>query len=358
MKNKVIGILTSYTTPRKVSAIGNEAIARGALEAGVGGVFSYPGTPSTEISEVFNMVCNFQRIFENEKDYPELVKNKVYFEYSINEKVALEKAIAYSIGNKSSMCVMKNVGMNVASDALMSITYQTIVAPLVIVVCDDPGCHSSSNEQDSRYWGNMASVPVLNPATPGDAHRMAKEAFRLSEELRLPVIVRTTTRVSHTRGMMEYGEIKAVSREPFFERIPEHINIPARTAAAHKKLLDKLGGKLLEKYFNEFNRIYFPGNKKYGIISSGVATSYLLEIISRNEFSEKVEIFDLGLIYPFPEKDILSFLKKRFDKILILEELDPIIENATRKIAQTHQIETEILGKNFGCIGSTGEFSL
>ncbi len=120
MKNKVIDILTSYSTPQKVSALGNEAIARGALEAGVDGVFSYPGTPSTEISEVFNIVSSFQSKFENEKDYPELIKNKIYFEYSINEKVALEKAIAFSIGNKSAMCVMKNVGMNVASDALMS----------------------------------------------------------------------------------------------------------------------------------------------------------------------------------------------------------------------------------------------
>jgi indolepyruvate ferredoxin oxidoreductase, alpha subunit len=358
MKNKVIEILTSHRTPHKVSEIGNVAIARGALEAGAGGVFSYPGTPSTEISEVFNMVCNWQSNFKNEEDYPELIKNKIYFEYSINEKVALEKAIAFSIGNKSALCVMKNVGMNVASDALMSVTYQTIVAPLVIVVCDDPGCHSSSNEQDSRYWGNMASVPVFNPATPADAYRMTKGAFKLSEALRLPVIVRTTTRVSHTRGMMEYGEIKPANREPFFERMPEHINIPARTAAAHKKLLDKLSGDSVAFFFNEFNRTCFPGNKEYGIISSGVATSYLLEVVHRNEFSEKVEILDLGLIYPFPENDIMAFLNRGFKRILVLEELDPIIENATRKIAQTHRVEIEILGKNFGSLCSTGEFSI
>ncbi|MDO8366665.1 MAG: FAD-dependent oxidoreductase [Saprospiraceae bacterium] len=358
MKDKVIDVLTSYSTPHELSALGNEAVARGALEAGVCGVFSYPGTPSTEISEVFNMVCNFQNNDENAKNYPELVKNKVYFEYSINEKVALEKAIAYSIGNKSALCVMKNVGMNVASDALMSVTYQTIIAPLVIVVCDDPGCHSSSNEQDSRYWGNMASVPVFNPATPEDAYRMTKEAFRLSETLRLPVLVRTTTRVSHSRGMLAYNEIKPADRVPFFDRLPEMINIPARTAAAHKKLLDKLSGDSLTPFFHEFNRRYFPGNKEYGIISSGAASSYLLEIIHRNDLSEKVEILSLGLIYPLPEKDILSFLQQGFKKILLLEELDPILENATRKIAQVHQLEIEILGKNFGGLSSTGEFSL
>ena len=234
MENKVVDILTSHKTPHKVSAIGNEAIARGAIEAGVNGVFSYPGTPSTEISEIFNMVSNYNFNTSEVLD-ADIAQNNTYFEYSINEKVALEKAIAFSIGNKSALCVMKNVGMNVASDPLMSITYQTIIAPLVIIVCDDPGCHSSSNEQDSRYWGNMASIPVFNPANPKDAYEMTKRAFQLSAELRLPVIIRTTTRVSHTRGMLEFNEITADDRNAFFERMPEHINIPARTAFAHQK---------------------------------------------------------------------------------------------------------------------------
>src|ERR1035437_373940 len=138
MLKQTIEILTSNQNKKKLCVMGNVAIARGAIEAGVNGVFSYPGTPSTEISEVFNFVNDFQNKKENQEKFSEQTKNKIYFEYSINEKIALEKAIAYSIGNKSAMCVMKNVGMNVASDALMSITYQTIIAPLVIVVCDDP----------------------------------------------------------------------------------------------------------------------------------------------------------------------------------------------------------------------------
>ncbi|HLG35476.1 MAG TPA: hypothetical protein VI757_11400 [Bacteroidia bacterium] len=148
MLKQIIDILTSYEKPKKVCVMGNVAIARGAIEADVCGVFSYPGTPSTEISEVFKFVNEFLSKKENQEEYPQQTERKIYFEYSINEKIALEKAIAYSIGNKSSMCVMKNVGMNVASDALMSIGYQTIIAPLVIIICDDPGCHSSSNEQD------------------------------------------------------------------------------------------------------------------------------------------------------------------------------------------------------------------
>jgi indolepyruvate ferredoxin oxidoreductase, alpha subunit len=359
VNNKVVDILTSYTDPHRVSAIGNEAIARGAIEAGVNGVFSYPGTPSTEISEIFNLVSIFQDNTFNQKEHPELVKSNTYFEYSINEKVALEKAIAFSIGNKSALCVMKNVGMNVASDPLMSITYQTIIAPLVIIVCDDPGCHSSSNEQDSRYWGNMASVPVFNPATPEDAYKMTKQAFQLSAALRLPVIVRTTTRVSHTRGMLEYNEIIQDHREASFNRMPEHINIPARTAAAHQKLLNKLHSKTVEPFFKEFNKIHFKGaDKSLAIISSGVATTYLLEIIQRNNLSNKLELFNLGLIFPFPEKEVLAFLKRGFKKVLVIEELDPIIENAVRNIVQKNELTPTIVGKTETGLSNTGEYTL
>ncbi len=356
MENKVADILTSYSSPHKVSAIGNEAVARGAIEAGVNGVFSYPGTPSTEISEIFNLVSNYQN--DSNKN-PDDVKNATYFEYSINEKIALEKAIAFSIGNKSALCVMKNVGMNVASDPLMSITYQTIIAPLVIVVCDDPGCHSSSNEQDSRYWGNMASVPVFNPATPAAAYEMTKQAFKLSAELRLPVIVRTTTRVSHTRGMLEYNEINADKREAHFDRMPEHINIPARTATAHQKLLDKLHSETVDPFFKNFNKVHFQGkHKSTAIISSGVSTSYLLEVISRNGLEDQLELLDLGLIFPFPEKDVAAFLQKGFEKVLVVEELDPIIENAVRNIVQKQNLTCQITGKEESQLGNTGEFTL
>lgn len=358
MENKVVDILTSHKTPHKVSAIGNEAIARGAIEAGVNGVFSYPGTPSTEISEIFNMVSNYNFNTSEVLD-ADIAQNNTYFEYSINEKVALEKAIAFSIGNKSALCVMKNVGMNVASDPLMSITYQTIIAPLVIIVCDDPGCHSSSNEQDSRYWGNMASIPVFNPANPKDAYEMTKRAFQLSAELRLPVIIRTTTRVSHTRGMLEFNEITADDRNAFFERMPEHINIPARTAFAHQKLLNKLNSETVDPFFKEFNRIIFENeDKSLAIISSGVSTSYLQEIIQRNNLQDKADLLDLGLIFPFPKKDILNFLNKGYKEVLIVEELDPIIENAVRNIVQKNHLDCQIIGKKEGNLSITGEYSL
>ncbi len=359
MLKQTIEILTTYGEPKKVCVMGNVAAARGAIESGVCGVFSYPGTPSTEISEVFKYVNEFQAVKENQENFSEQTKHRIYFEYSVNEKIALEKAIAYSIGNKSALCVMKNVGMNVASDALMSITYQTIGAPLVIVVCDDPGCHSSSNEQDSRYWGPMASVPVFNPATPADTLIMVKQAFELSGKIKLPVIVRTTTRVSHTRGIAAYGEIQNKNYTAQFDRLPEHINIPARTASAHIRLLDKLKSENVLSLLEQNSRIILNESKsKLGIICSGVSTAYALEILSQNNFLKKVNLLELGLIHPFPEKEVLSFLKKGFKKILILEELDAFVETAVRNIAQKNNIKINICGKGFSDLTAAGEFSI
>ncbi|MFH1321358.1 MAG: FAD-dependent oxidoreductase [Bacteroidota bacterium] len=388
MFDKIIKILTSYKKPQKTCPIGNEAIARGAIEAGVQGVFAYPGTPSTEISEVFNHVSEFQNDPGHKKKFPELTSNPIYFEYSVNEKVALEKAIAYTIGNKSAMCCMKNVGMNVASDPLMSITYQTICAPLVIVVCDDPGCHSSSNEQDSRYWGKMASVPVFNPAFPEDAYSMTKDAFVLSGKLKLPVIVRMTTRVSHSRGMVFYNEFSFNNQPGKFEKMPGHINIPARTATAHQKLLEKLYSNIITPFFEKHNIELSKSSKTFGklkflpslcIISSGVSSVYLSEILYDNKLTGKIKVLKLGLIHPFPENNVIPFLKSvtRFQtvarileteksmtrlqavpRILVLEELDPIVEDQVRVIAQKHNIDCNIFGKGFSSLATTGEFSI
>lgn len=361
MLKQTIEILTSFLTPRRTCSMGNVALSRGAIEAGVSGVFSYPGTPSTEISEVFHYVNDFQNNPDHQLQYPLQTANKIYFEYSINEKIALEKAIAFSIGNKSALCVMKNVGMNVASDALMSITYQRIGAALVIIVCDDPGCHSSSNEQDSRHWGAMASVPVFNPATPDEAYSMIKQAFRLSEEIKLPVIIRTTTRVSHTRSIVSFGEINNENRPGKFERLPEHINIPARTAAAHNRLLEKLKSPHVFACHESTTKIAFPGNKaRFGIICSGVAISYISELLYKHNYTDKIRVLSIGMIHPFPEKEVLNYLTAvdSPENILILEELDPLVENAVRIIAQKNNIQKKISGKGFSGLLSTGEFTI
>jgi indolepyruvate ferredoxin oxidoreductase alpha subunit len=356
-------MLTSYDEPLKSCIMGNEAVARGAIEAGVNGVFAYPGTPSTEISEVFNHINVFQNDPDQQKKYPEYTSDPIYFEFSINEKIAMEKAIAYSIGNRKAMCCMKSAGLNVGSDPLMTISYQTIGSALVIVVADDPGCFSSSNEQDSRYWGKMASVPVFNPSTPADAITMTKDAFALSELLKLPVIVRMTTRVSHSRGIVFIGSIVKNNNNAEFKSSPQHINIPARTAILHKNLLNKLVSESIIP-FHDMNTVAYISGKdsdskcKLGIIASGVATAYALEIINQNQLSDSIDLMKIGLTNPFPVKNVLKFLKRGFNKILVLEELDPIIEDEVRILVQRNGIDVEILGKNHAGLLTVGEFSL
>jgi len=355
---KIIQYLTSFEEPHEVCVTGNDAIVRGALEAGVGGVFSYPGTPSTEISEAFSRISRFQSSEQNQDGSSDLVSPPVYFEYSVNEKIALEKAIAFAIGKRNALCCMKNVGMNVASDALMTIPYQTITGSLVIVVCDDPGCHSSSNEQDSRHWGNHASVPIFDPATPEEAFEMTRDAFSLSAKTRLPVLVRMTTRVSHSRGSFDFKQIATQAARGAFERSPRHINIPARTATAHQRLLDKLHGKTLVPFDHRYNRITRSKNiSDLGIVVSGVPAAYFLEQASTHELIDDLNILKIGLINPFPGDVVLDFLKLGIKKVLVLEELDPIIENGVRIVAQKNAINVEIFGKGDFRLSPVGEYS-
>lgn len=358
-------MLSSFETPQKECVIGNEAVVRGAVEAGVRGVFAYPGTPSTEISEMFNHISRYQIQFDREKQRPQLTDDPIYFEYSVNEKVALEKAIAYSLGNKRAMCCMKSAGMNVASDPLMTISYQVIGIALVIVVCDDPGCSSSSNEQDSRYWGKLASVPVFNPATPEDALKMTREAFSLSEQLKLPVILRMTTRVNHSRGTVNLGKLATVQNETGFERSPRHLNIPARTAAAHRNLLDQMENPAIIPFQTRNNRVFPPESmdknedtQPKGIIASGVACAYACEVIYRNGISDRISLLKIGMTNPFPRDIVRSFLSAGFQEVLILEELDPIVEDEMRILVQKDRLDIEIQGKGFAGLSRVGEYDL
>ncbi len=358
INQKIARFLTSFEEPHEVCVTGNEAIVRGALEAGVGGVFSYPGTPSTEISEAFSGISRFQLNQGKQPEYAGLAASSVYFEYSVNEKVALEKAIAFAIGKRSALCCMKNVGLNVASDALMTIPYQTITGSLVIVVCDDPGCHSSSNEQDSRHWGIQASVPLFDPATPEEAFNMTREAFAVSEKTRLPVILRMTTRVSHSRGSFDFQQLETRPAEGAFKRSPRHINIPARTATAHQRLLDKLSGENLIPFSHGHNRITRAKNKSAsGVIVSGVPSAYFFEQACTHQLIDDLNVLKIGLLNPFPDDVVLDFLKLGINKILILEELDPIIENSVRIVAQKNAINVEIFGKGSYQLSQVGEYS-
>ncbi|MCP4188969.1 MAG: FAD-dependent oxidoreductase [Gammaproteobacteria bacterium] len=360
LKNRVAEILTPFDAPESVCVMGNEGVARAAIESGVAGVFAYPGTPSTEISMIFSSIREFQAADNWAAEYPQIANNHIYFEYSVNEKIALEKAIACSIGNKSSMACMKNVGLNVAADPLMTIPYQVINAPLVVIVCDDPGCHSSSNEQDSRHFAISASIPLLDPASPGEAYRMTREAFIISEDLKLPVIVRLTTRVSHGRETFHYNSIKPDQRMGCFNRDPVNINVPARTAIAHERLLEKLQGERIQPYFSNLNtkQLSKSDSKELAVITSGMATSYFLELHEIHELAGELAWLKIGMINPFPELDVLNFLQKGYRRILVLEELDPILENGIRIVAQKNHIDVDIVGKNFSGLTTVGEYSL
>ncbi|MCP4298866.1 MAG: FAD-dependent oxidoreductase [Proteobacteria bacterium] len=359
MSDRIIEILTSHKTPETVCVMGNEAVGRAALEAGVQAVFAYPGTPSTDISELCSAVSNYPQHLVDRDEFPDFVPYPLQFEYSINEKIALEKAIAVSLGHKKVMCCMKNVGMNVASDALMSITYQEISGALVVIVCDDPGCHSSSNEQDSRHWGPMASVPIFCPASAADAYKMTMEAFDLSSELQLPVLVRLTTRISHTRGTLQYNSLQANITRGKFERKPIHINIPARNAEVHDLLLEKLKSPGITTFFDRHNVLTNSGEgTEYGVIVSGVAAIYLDEIIQTHHLEKELSVFKIGLTYPVPEKGLLEFCQRGFNKILILEEADPFVENQVRILLQKNKIYSDVLGKGFSTLKPTGEFSV
>ncbi|MCC6753734.1 MAG: FAD-dependent oxidoreductase [Saprospiraceae bacterium] len=358
MLKATVDILRSYSQAEPRCVMGNVAIARGAIEAGVQGVFAYPGTPSTEISEVFKHVDAYLTDPGANPNQDGIAVHELYFEYSINEKIALEKAIAFAVASQRAMCVMKNVGMNVASDALMSIPYQTFAGALVIVLCDDPGCHSSSNEQDSRWWGTMASVPVLNPATPQEAKELTQQAFSLSEAIHLPVIVRSTTRVSHARGMVIYGELPGSGPAPAYDRVPEHINIPSRNTGAHQALLARIARPEVQASLQRCTRKLVEASTSRAVICSGITVAYLLELHAASAGQTGVSILEIQMVHPFPESEVLAFLRNGYDQVLVLEELDPIVENNIRLIAQKHGMSVDVFGKGFSGLTSAGEYSL
>jgi len=265
---------------------------------------------------------------------------------------------------------------------LITIPYQTIGKALVVVVCDDPGCSSSSSEQDSRYYGKIASVPVFSPATVEESLAMTIDAFALSEQLKIPVIIRMTTRVDHCRGVAWMGKIEKRNFLPGFDKSPLNINIPARTATAHKTLLDKLASTEMETCQKKHLRISSsswradfqsalvgleaqPTREErtesppaMTIIASGVAAAYAAEIIARNDLGDRIALVSVGLIHPFPAAELARFLKDGCEQVLVLEELDPIVENDIRVLAQKEKLSVEIFGKGFAGLTPIGEYSL
>ena len=280
--------------------LGNQAIARGAWEAGVRVVSAYPGTPSTEITEFA-------------ATYPE-----IYAEWAPNEKVALEVAFGASLGGARAMVCMKHVGLNVAADPLFTAAYTGVNGGLVIVVADDPGMHSSQNEQDSRYYARSAHLPLLEPANSAECLEFVRRAFEISEEYDTPVLLRTTTRVSHSRSLVELSPRQEQPLKAYQKDIAKNVMMPAMAKGRH--LAVEAREKRLAAQAQELglHSVRF-GDTKVGIITSGIASCYVDEALP------EASVLKLGLINPLPMKAIHEFAR-RVEKLYVVEELEPVIE--------------------------------
>lgn len=313
--------------------MGNEAIALGAIRAGVKIVAGYPGTPSTEIIET-------------------LIEEKnpnVNVQWSINEKAAMEVTAGAAYTGARAMVTMKQVGLNAAADPLMSLAYIGVKGGMVVVVADDPGPWSSQTEQDTRLFAKFANLPVFDPSTPEEAYEMIQDAFTISEEFSLPVFLRPTTRVCHASAAVELGDVPAPSETACFEKKPEWVIFPALSYRKHGELEIKQGQ--LSDRFSRMKYNYTEGRGAKGVAASGIAWLYAREVI--DEYRLDVTLFKVGTPYPLPEEKAGEFLNS-VESVLTLEELDPVIEEQLLILADGRK---NILGKRTGHLPCNGEYS-
>ncbi|MBN2654517.1 MAG: indolepyruvate oxidoreductase [Nitrospirae bacterium] len=288
----------------KILMSGNEAIAVGAVEAGISLAVGYPGTPSTDIIEYLakNFSGNAQWV--------------------LNEKIALETAIGASYAGKRVLCTMKHVGLNVAADPLMSISYLGVKGGLALLVADDPGAYSSQNEQDSRFYAKFANIPCLEPSDAQEAKDMTKAAFDLSEEFSLPIMLRSVTRISHSATPVEINDPRPENPVSLVKDPAHMLAVPSNVIRCHKELNDKYARLAEWSVTSGFNKVTRSGYKK-GIIASGIAYAYA------NEAGAEYNMLKIGF-YPFPEKIIANFVKD-LDEVWVMEEGEPLIEEIARR---------------------------
>lgn len=286
--------------------LGNEAFARGAYEAGVRFASSYPGTPSTEITEAL-------------VKYPEVV-----VEWAPNEKVALEAACGASYGGARALSCMKHVGLNVAADPLFTASYTGVRGGLVVIVADDPGMHSSQNEQDSRFYARSANVPMLEPSNSQEALEFTREAYNISETFDTPVLVRSTTRVSHSRSLAESGERDERELIPYERNISKYVMMPAMARGRHVFVENRTNELAAFAEHTALNRVEQRGNQ-VGIVTGGMAYNYVREALP------DASILKLGMIYPLPEQKIREFAAS-VEKLYVVEELEPFIEDQLKAL--------------------------
>lgn len=289
--------------------LGNQAVARGLYEAGVSVVSSYPGTPSTEITEY---AAGYDR-------------DDIYCEWAPNEKVACEVAIGASIAGARSFCAMKHVGLNVAADPLYTASYTGVNGGLVIAVADDPGMHSSQNEQDSRNHAIGAKLPMLEPSDSGECKEYTKLAYEISEKYDTPVLLRLSTRVSHSQSRVEEKERENIPNRKYEKNPQKYVMMPAFAKPKHI-MVEERTEKLIEYAENCPLNTVEMNSTEIGVITAGISYQYAKEALGN-----KASYLKLGMVNPLPEKLIKEFAKK-VDKLYIIEELDPVIENHVRKL--------------------------
>lgn len=310
---------------------GDEAVARGAVEAIVKVASAYPGTPSTEILEAIAEVAK---------------ELGVYAEWSVNEIVAMEVAAGASMTGVRSIVSMKHVGLNVASDAAMTLAYTGIEGGMVITVCDDPALHSSQNEQDTRYYAVHSKLPLLDAGNPQEALDMAKEAFEISEKLKLPVILRLTTRVAHGKARVKLGEMQRIKRKAEFDKNGAcWVMVPSNAIKQHRVLEGKLvqAKALAEK--SKFNIVEDNGSE-IGIVGSGVGYYYARSVLDAGKFSW----LKLGFVHPFPTDLVKKFVSK-VKRLIVIEELRPFIEE------NIERLKLDVIGKSQLGLEEIGEFT-
>ena len=304
--------------------LGNAAVARGLYEAGCAVVSSYPGTPSTEITE-------------------EAAKyDEIYCEWAPNEKVALEVAFGACLAGRRSFCGMKHVGLNVAADPLFTIAYTGVNAGLIIGVADDPGMHSSQNEQDSRHYAKAAKVPMLEPSDSAEALEFAKLAYEISERFDTPVLLKMCTRVSHSQSIVDTGERVLPQLKPYEKDVAKNVMMPGNAIRRHPIVEQRTRDLIAYAESAPVNRVEM-GDTKLGIITSSTSYQYAKEV-----FGDQASILKLGMIYPLPEQLILDFASK-VERLVVIEELDAVIEEHCR------QLGLEVSGKDI--LPLEGEYS-
>jgi indolepyruvate ferredoxin oxidoreductase alpha subunit len=331
--------LIADTPGKKLLLLGNEALARGAIEAGLAFASSYPGTPSSEVPDTLFALRGL---------------GQYYMEYATNEKVALEAAGGAAVAGLRALTTCKHVGLNVAADPLMTLAYVGVKGGLVIYNADDPSMFSSQNEQDNRYYARLSGLPMLEPATAQEMKDFTVLAYDLSERLKLPVFIRSTTRIAHTRGPVTLGPVRTAQSKGQFVKAPfDLVPVPAVARRLHQVFLAKQAEavKLAEK--SKLNQVV--GRGPWGIITSGISYNYVVDAVADLGLRDKVAILKLGWAHPLPEKKILSFLKGK-EKVLVVEELEPVFEEAIRAMAQKAGLSLPIAGKGVGELSRLYEY--